>query len=251
MLSGCAGSCGGEGRAPASTDPAKVPVGIVEGVVRLADGSELPSYEPRVNVNQPEPPKACSPPKLADRQPLLLGDARGLGNVVVGATDFAKSPEHTPVAHAARIADCRIGPPVVAATLGDTIRLTNDTDYPFLPELGKSRLLQMLLKGETREIKLEQPGVLELGCGFAAPCGRSDVMVFHHPVHTVSGKDGRFRMVNVPAGEGVVIHAWHPLLKAGSTKVTVKAGEVTRVTLTLAPRPAPPAAASVAVPLAR
>lgn len=242
MLSGCGGCLGGEPPVDANANPSAVPVGIVEGVVRLEAGATLPEYQPPTNVNQPEPPKSCSPPKLVDRQPVGLEDGRGLSNIVIGATQFPRSPDFKPVAHDAAIRDCRLEPRVIAATRGDTIRLKNEADYPFLPELGKARLLQMLLKGETREIKLEQPGILELGCGFAAACGRTDVMVFHHPVHTVSGKAGQFRMVNVPVQDGIVLHAWHPLFQGASKKVNVEAGKVTRVEFVLSPVPPPGAA---------
>ncbi|MCA9600647.1 MAG: hypothetical protein KC417_01410 [Myxococcales bacterium] len=241
VMSSCTGCVGSDGNHEQTAQGvnANPPVGIVEGVVLLAEDTEVPSYDSTPAPNQPEPPKSCSPPKILDHQPVHLTDGRGLENVVIGATDFKRAPKHKPATRAVTIDDCRLSPQVIAATRGDTLRLTNNTDYPFLPELGTSQLLQTLLHRETRDIALEQGGVLKLGCGFAAECGRTDVMVFYHPVHAISGKAGKFRMVNVPADEDVKLHAWHPLFEEAIQTVRVKPGQTVRVTFVLRPVEAP------------
>jgi hypothetical protein len=214
----------------------------VEGVVRLAEGVELPSYPLVTDTNQPAPPASCTPPRTADRQPVALGEGRGLVEVLVAGSEFDATPaEHAPVDHAVTIRDCRLDPPFVVATRGDRISLTNGTDYPFLPGLGSSGFMQALLHGETRPIALDQGRVMQLGCHFAAACGRTDIVVLDHEVHAVSTASGRFRIERFPAGDGAEVHAWHPLFEDARATVQVRAGEVTRVELVLRPAPPPPA----------
>lgn len=253
MLSGC-GSCAGvdtthqEPVAHTATTSASI-----EGVVVLADGEELPLYPLLANENQPAPPRECAPPKLSDRQPVTMPLAaapdpgviaaaaipgavpRGLDGVIMGASEFKKSPSFTKQIHEVAIRDCRLVPETIVATRGDVLRLTNETDYPFLPELGKSQLLQTLLKGESRDIPLDRGGVLSLGCGFAASCGHSDVVVFYHPIRTLSAKGGQFRLDNVPTNEDVVIHAWHPLFEEAVQTVRLAPGETKKLRFVLKP----------------
>ena len=169
-----------------------------------------------------------------------MSDARGLAGVVVGLTDFAADDEPEPTRHEVTIEDCRIGPPVIAASIGDTVRLSNETDYPFLPSLGGG-VLEALMYRDHRDIELDRAGVRSLTCGFAAPCGRTEVLIVPHPFHAVTTRDGEFRIENVPAGEELGVQAWFPLLfeEAGET-LTLEEGEERSVTLTLRPAELPP-----------
>jgi hypothetical protein len=141
------------------------------------------------------------------------------------------------------IRDCKLTPMVVAATRGDTLEITNETDYPYMPIAGNAGMAQAIMRGESRTIPLDQGGVKGLGCTFTAPCGRAEVVVLYHPFHTLTGETGRFRL-EVPAGEEIEVHAWHPLFEEASETVTVPAGETRRLDFTLRPSDAPPAAPS-------
>jgi hypothetical protein len=102
-------------------------------------------------------------------------------------------------------------------------------------------MMQALMKDETRDFPLETGGIYNVTCGFAAPCGRTDVVVVYHPVHAVTGADGHFRIENVPAGQEVELHAWHPLFEEVMARVTVAAGHTETLELTLTPVPTPEA----------
>lgn len=238
---GC-GRCGGE-RAPETPDQPEQPadVAVVEGVVRLAEGAELPAYPPvERSPAQPAQPETCPPPREADRQPVTMGEARGLANVLVAAAEFDTAPPHAPVTHELFIRDCQLTPMFVAATRGDTLEITNETDYPFMPVSAGAGMAQALMRGESRTIPLDQGGVKGFGCTFTAACGRTEVVVLYHPLHTLTAEAGRFRL-EVPAGEEIEIHAWHPLFEEAKETVTVPAGETRRLELTLSPSaPAPP-----------
>jgi hypothetical protein len=227
--------------------PPGPPTGIVEGIVVLAEGTELPSYPDTRGPVQPQIPESCTPPQLLDRQPVRSPDGRGLEGVLVQAAEFDAEMTREPATHEVVIRDCRLVPRLVAAVRGDTLRVKNETDYPFLPTLGRSPMMQAIMKDETRDFALDTGGVFSLTCGFAAPCGRTDVVVVYHPVHAVTDEAGRFRIENVPAGEEVEIHAWHPLFEDSMVTVTVAAGATETLELTLRPVP-PPAPAPTPTP---
>jgi len=238
----CGGSNGGEGAATGETEEGPA-LGTVEGVVRLAPGAELPSRPPEDLGDRPAPPESCTPPRTVDRQPVRMGGERGLEGVLVAASEFDASPEHEPVAHEVTITDCRLEPRLVVATRGDHIALTNETEYPFMPIMGSGGLAQALLHGQTRQLELDQGGVNAIACTFTAPCGQTDVVTLYHPFHTTTGEAGRFTL-EVPAGEEIEVHAWHPLFEESGQTFTVEPGETKRIELVL--RPSAQAAAPAA-----
>ncbi len=217
LAGGCDG-CRSAGAAGPAHDagPPPTPTGTVVGIVKLARGTTLPSdpVEPPDPRRPPHPPDVCGPPRRDDRQPVALVAPDRLAGVLVTGSGFSRSPAHSPTVHEVRIDDCRLAPRMVAATRGDTLRLTNRTDYPFLPTLGSGGgFLQALLHDQTRDLPLDHPGVQQLTCGFAAPCGRTDIVVLMHPVHTVTTRTGEFRLV-APVGS-LELHAWQPPLPDG------------------------------------
>ncbi len=230
---------------------ADIPVGTVEGVVRLADGEEPPSYatSPFDALTAGTLPPECAPSHRRDRQPLPMDDARGLGNVSVAATG---DPQHwpgpgEPVIREVHIVDCRMTPETITATVGDSLRLVNELSYPFMPDLGRG-VLEAVLPSDPMLVPIEQAGARQVECGFAAPCGRLQMVTFHHPVHTVTTEGGHFRIENAPADQELTINAWHPLLQAASATTRVTPGGTVHVEIvvhrvaTPAPEPTPGAA---------
>jgi hypothetical protein len=230
---------------------AALPMGWVEGVVRLADGAALPGY-PQNPVQVPGRdaiPPECTPPRESDRTPVTQA-AEGGGlvglSIVASGEDDTRWPRATePALHELTIRDCRLTPSLLVTTRGDRVRMSNETDYPFFPELGEG-MLQALLRPEPREVRVERGGVRTVQCGFAAPCGRTEVITLYHPVHTVTAESGRFRL-EVPAEQDVRITAWHPLFLETGANVRVGRGETRTLELTIAPadvrapEPEPPA----------
>ncbi len=258
LLWGC-GSCRGErpgSQTPESTAEANASegpegpaplrrVGVVRGRVRLAEGAELPMYPPEALAGggpMAELPAECAgvDPE-AGRRPVTLEEG-GLENVMVTATGdqerfFAALGTWEPQEREVRIRACRLQPPLVTATRGDTLVLSNESDYPFMIAVGRTSFMEGLLKGTPRRIALDRGGVQAIRCGFAAPCGRTDVVVVYHPVHTVTEAGGRFEL-EVPADQEVELHAWHPLFRDASVTVSVPRGERREVELVLTPNEA-------------
>ncbi|HJL28276.1 MAG TPA: hypothetical protein RMI62_04365, partial [Polyangiaceae bacterium LLY-WYZ-15_(1-7)] len=224
------------------------PRGILRGVVRLPEGAELPAY-PRAMVEggaHADRPAHCPPPQRGELEPVSLADTgRGLGRVMVTVTSperdafYAALGEWEPARRELTIRRCRLDPPVVSATQGDVLVLANDDDYPFLPRMGEASFMQVLMKGEPREIPLERAGVQAVQCAFAAPCGRADVIVGYHPLHTLTEADGAFALEGVPRDVPIVVHAWHPLFQEATAEVRFGEDGAAEVELALTPRELP------------
>jgi hypothetical protein len=241
LLSACGAAGGGDG-----TIPPKEGGDIATGVVRLAPGVELPRLPPAGSELQPPMPESCSPASERDRMPVRMGDDRTLEGVLVQASEFAVEVTREPVEHEVVIRDCRLEPRLVPAVRGDTLVVKNESDYPFLPTIGRAPMMQAVLPGQTRSFPLQEGGVHTLSCGFAAPCGRTDVIVVYHPLHTVTGEGGRFRLKGLPADHSLELHAWHPLFEDSMLELAADARmeELELVLTPLAP-PAPPPDAGV------
>lgn len=224
---------------PAATDRR---LGTVRGRVRIAEGAAIPSYPPEAvqggGPAAPPPPECEGTDPEAARRPVVLDDG-GLVHVMVTATGdqerfFDALGRWEPRERHVRIEGCRLQPPLVTATRGDTLVLSNESDYPFMVAVGRTSFMEGLLHGSPRRIPLDQGGVQAIRCGFAAPCGRTDVVVVYHPVHTVTGEGGRFEL-EVPADQDVEIHAWHPLFRDATVTTRVARGQVREIDLVLTP----------------
>jgi hypothetical protein len=218
-------------------------MGTVEGIVRLADGAEVPRYPTSgLTAGGPTPlPEECPAERGSDREPMALGEGRGLASVpVVAMGDRAHWPAvGAPSTVNVRIHDCRLEPTAVTATVGDVLRIENELVYPFFPALGGgSTFSQAVLPGEPRELELDAARPLTLECTITTGCRRTEVLVFGHPVHTVSGEGGRFTL-SVPAEQDVELVAWHPLLEEASTHTRVAEGETVHVEIVVQPLAAP------------
>jgi len=67
-----------------------------------------------------------------------------------------------------KIADCRLEPRLVTATKGDSLRIENTTDKPFLPSFGRSPFTQALLAGQERTVAVNEGGEI----AWAGPDGK-------------------------------------------------------------------------------
>jgi hypothetical protein len=230
---------GGAGRGTGES-PTRARTGTIVGIVRLAPGAELPAYpqHPLQIEGRPAIPETCTPPRTVDRSPVVVSEETGgLVGLAIVATgqDTARWPRPSePRTHEVAIRDCRLTPRIIVATRGDRLRLVNETDYPFFPDLGEGMLQY---RTEPRVIELDEGGVRTIQCGFAAPCGRLELITLYHPVHTTSGEDGRFRIEDVPADEPIRVTAWHPLFTEAATDTTVPAGGQVEVELEIRPAP--------------
>ncbi len=222
--------------------PFDPPAGVLEGRIRLAEGLPLPSYLPLDLARRPlhapkdEPlPATCGRALEDARTPVKMDETRALSNVVIAASDFAHAREQVRAVHRLAVQGCRLDPPLIAATRGDVLWLENQDPFPFRPLFGPTPSTESLKQGQRRRIPLVA-GVDSVLCSSSAPCGRSDIVVFHHPMHAVSNARGGFRIAPFPAGELVRVTAWHPLFEETETFVWLEPGQRTTIELVMRPK---------------
>ena len=216
---------------------------VVTGRVRIAEGYSLPEYAPEdmerkvLLVNAVAAPEdLCGPAKETDRRPVSLTADGFLSGIIVAASDFTGVPPRPPKTHDVTIGkDCRLSPRTVLATKGDQMVIRNSLKYPFMPTFGPTTSTRSLDKGEKMEIPLDRAGVESVLCAITAPCGRTDVVTFNHPLSALTDDKGNFRIDHFPVDQSVTLNAWHPLFQEASVKVTVGVGETKSVDLIIAP----------------
>ncbi len=236
------GGCDGKAVDAAERD---APVATVFGSLRLAPDEPMPQYpevmlghEPLRAREAPGPlPPECAGAGMASRMPIAIDPARGLAGLVVTASDFRRYRPIKPVSHRVRIERCSLQPQTIAMTEGDFLVLENLDAFPFAPLFGPAYEAKPLPRGQRVFLPTSAGTIEPISCSSDAPCGRSDVFVLRHPVHTVSGASGAFRLDNVPAGEQVRLTALHPLFEDAETQLWLEPGQKLRVDLVLRPKP--------------
>jgi hypothetical protein len=219
------------------------PVGTLVGEIVLAPGAQLPAYTPidlvrrtlRLN-DLPEPPSECAEANRAARTPVTQTADGRLRGIVVAASDFTRVRERQPQEHTLHIEHCRLQPSVIAAQGGDVLKIYNGDAYEFEPLTGPAYESRGLPRGKPMEVPLIASGIDAVQCSLSAPCGRTDLLVFHHPVHAISDDTGQFRIENFPAGELVRVTAWHPLFEPTETFVWIEPGQQNSIKLQLTPK---------------
>jgi len=233
------------------------PVGTLIGEVHLTPGASMPEYLPldlaRRPLRQsslPRPPDECAAANEAARHPVHAGARGVLGGVVVAASDFTRVRERAPKVHKLVLEHCRLQPSIIAAQGGDTLSIENRDTFGFEPLIGPAYEAHALPTGKKIKVPLVGAGIDSVQCSLGAPCGRTDLLVFHHPVHAVTDDLGQFRMENFPAGELVRVTAWHPLFEPTETFVWLEPSQVTTVNLQLTPKQrfVPPLPATATAP---
>jgi hypothetical protein len=219
------------------------PVAVLSGRVSLAMGEALPEYasldlanRPLHEHSLPGVPPACAAANDAARRPVQLTSEGLLGGVVVAASDFNRFRERGPELHRVSIEGCRLRPAVLAAQAGDFLELENRDQFAFEPLIGPTFTPRALGPGKKVRLPLLPGSVDSILCSRAAPCGRTDLLVFFHPVYAVTDAQGRFRIPNFPASELVRVSAWHPLFEESQTEVWLEPGERASIELVLRPK---------------
>jgi hypothetical protein len=219
------------------------PVATLIGEIQLAADARLPAYTPLDLARRPlrqsvmaEPPSECAQANQSARTPVTVTPEGRLRGIVIAASDFTRVRERKQKQHRVKIEHCRLQPSIITAQGGDIMKLENHDAYGFEPLLGPAYEGQALKRGKTLELPMIASGIDTMQCSIGAPCGRTDVLVFHHPVHTVSDDSGQFRIDNFPAGELVRVTAWHPLFEPTETFVWLDPGQQSSIKLQLTPK---------------
>lgn len=133
---------------------------------------------------------------------------------------------------------CAYRPRIVGAETGQEIVFVNDDptlhNVRTMPQLSSAVNFGMSARGERRSIRIAKSEVMvQVRCD-VHPWMRAYLGVLDHPYFALTGRDGAFRLANLPPGD-YTIAVWHERLGRASRKTTVPSKGEARVDFTLAP----------------
>lgn len=219
------------------------PVGIVEGVVRYK-GAPAPDEAVRI-------PEGCREARDTYGKLFRVGSDGALADVIVGVTGYDAYVPPRPSPRVVTVKGCAFDAKTITVTYGQRLDIANADDEAYLPHLvGAKAPALMVAMPHLAPVKVYPPeiGRYLLTDDLKHPWMKADVYVFKFSTHGVTSLDGRFRIEGVPVGH-LTVAAQHPIIPSipgtAEKAVDVKAGETTRVELTIEP-PVVPAAPSSA-----
>lgn len=121
----------------------------------------------------------------------------------------------------------QFSPHVLAVTAGTVVDFpNNDLLFHNVMSLapGNAFDLGRYPKGQSRSVRFDTPGIVPIICDIHAHMS-AYVLVFSHPFFSVTDRQGRYALTNVPSGTHTV-KVWSELGVAEPRRVTVGAGLV-------------------------
>lgn len=153
--------------------------------------------------------------------------------VIVYITGFAEPPAGKPVTIEQK--GRRFVPEIVGVTVGDKVDFPNRD--PFLHNVFSQSPprkfdLGSFKKGESKDRKFENPGVVEVYCNIH-PEMAATVLVLPNRRHTRATPDGKFSIDGVPPGTWTIFAYTRRTPKPVSAKITVTANSETAIDLAI------------------
>jgi len=188
----------------------------------------------------PPPPPSAPEPKPVARKPKaeafgnVVGKVTGVANAVVYVEDIVVATRGTA---AMKQENKQFVPAVLIVQKGTTVQFPNmdaifHNVFSVTPDnsfdLGNYR------QGESKGVTMTKPGVVSVYCNMH-PQMVGHILVVPNGNYVRAGKDGFFRLSNVPAGKHRVV-AWAPDAKPVASEVEVSEGEPVTVEIELKQR---------------
>jgi len=159
---------------------------------------------------------------------VVVGKGNELRNVVIYV--FAGPPEANRGAAPAALMTqkgCRYTPHVVAMQAGHEVKITTSDNAPhnvyLAAKTNRPANLMQLAGGAAIQQKFEKPEFIPVKCNIH-PWMRGIVAVVPTPHFAVTGKDGEFKLPNLPPGK-YTLKAWHESLGEQTQEVTIEGTE--------------------------
>ncbi len=125
-------------------------------------------------------------------------------------------------------------PHVLPVTVGSTVSFPNlDPIFHNVFSLSRPRTFDLgrYPQGETRTVTFNDPGVVPVFCHLHSDMS-AVVLVLDTPWYTIPQPDGQYRITDLPAGDYRVT-AWHERSDSVDTEITIAAGEVVNLDLSI------------------
>jgi plastocyanin len=227
----------------------KLQLQYLQSLAALTDGAPLPAAtpepkaaEPKVDAAKPpEPRPAAVEPKVKpavaiDARPRktvgnIVGKVTGAADAIVYIDDIVASTRGTATM---KQENKQFLPPVLVVQKGTTVQFPNlDAIFHnvFSVTPDNSFDLGSYRQGETKGVTMSKPGVVSVYCNMH-PQMVGHILVVPNGNFVRAGKDGFFRIANVPAGRHRIV-AWAPDAKPVATEAEVSDTEAVTVELEL------------------
>jgi plastocyanin len=177
-----------------------------------------------------KPPPKKEEPKLGT----IVGRVDGVSDAIVYIEDIVQ-----PVRASAAMKQegKQFLPPVLVVTKGTTVAFPNrDAIFHnvFSPSPDNSFDLGSYKQGESRSVTMNQSGVVTVYCNMH-PQMVGHILVVPNGKYVRTGKDGFFRLADVPPGPHRVV-AWAPNAKPSVVSTTVSPDQVATIEMTVTKR---------------
>ncbi len=244
LATGCGGGQDKTSSAPAGEPAAPAPA-AAEPAGPLGTASITGSVRYEGEIPPPRPVKMEADPSCAKKhgsppqsEMLVLGDGNMMANVLVSVTGGLTSGSYPPTEEPAVIDQqgCRYVPHVLGVMKGQTIKILNSDgllhNVHALPKVNKVFNMAMpASRTETEVTFTEEEQAFKIKCD-VHPWMGAYVQVLSHPFFDVTGKDGRFSLANLPAGNYEVT-IWHERLGTETRTAEVAEGQSIELDFTM------------------
>ena len=125
-------------------------------------------------------------------------------------------------------------PHVLAITTGTIVDFPNsDRIYHNVFSLSKTKRFDLgrYAAGRSKPVRFDEPGIVRVFCDIHSHMN-AFILVFSHPFFSVTDREGRYHIDNVPPGTYNVI-AWNEGVSSEARPVTVPDGGATELDFTL------------------
>jgi hypothetical protein len=227
---------------PAGLPPYEGPTGSVEGTVYVTGPAA-----PDVPVDTSRCPAAIDTyGKLFREGAAQPNGSRPLADAVAVVVGYAGHylPEREDAKLVTIGSNCAFPSRTITVTYGQRLEVANQSTILFAPVIDQDEMPAVMVappleKGDPVRLYPRKAGYFTISDRMA-PFVREDLYVFRHPLHTVTGRDGHYRIDGVPVGK-LKMGVHHPGVGADAeAPVEVVAGVVQRVDLTLTYAPKQP-----------
>jgi hypothetical protein len=173
---------------------------------------------------------------IREEPEIVVGADKGVLDALVYLKDVQKGKAWTKPAKPPEIVNekCVFVPRVQALPVGSLVIVNADpvmhNTHGFL---DKATVFNVALpmKGQRIERKITKPGLMRIECD-SHGWMLAWIFAAENPYHAVTGKDGTFKIADVPPGSYTLV-AWHELTGPTEMPVTVKAKDSTQLNVEL------------------
>jgi plastocyanin len=225
----------------------KLQLQYLQTLAAMTDGSPLPVVAPDARSPEPAEPRQTILAEPRPRQTAMLdvkpkrprpepvgnvvGKVVGADDAIVYIDDIVVTTRGTAIM---KQENKGFVPPVLVVPRGTTVQFPNLDAYfhnVFSVTPDNSFDLGSYRQGETKSVTMSRPGVVSVYCNMH-PQMVGHILVVPNGNYVRAGKDGFFRISNVPVGHHRIV-AWAPEARLASAEAEVSGAEPVTVELEL------------------